>query len=83
LALPIAAGIRMMVEELRVELPGDDSEHPKVLARDARGEEDFARRAAGAPPIEAAAIATEIAEARLEQEEKDPAEKKDPPDTNQ
>ena len=74
LALPIAAGLRMMIEELRVELPGDDSAHPVVQERDARCEEDFARRTAGAPPIEAAAIATEIAEARFEQEEHDPAE---------
>lgn len=61
LALPIAAALRMLVEELRVELPGDDSDDRTLRARDARAERLYAREAAGAPPAVAAAVATEIA----------------------
>ncbi len=68
LALPIAAGIRMVIEELRFELPGEDTNHPQVRARDASGERSFERRAAGAPAEEAAAIATEIAAEQIEQD---------------
>ena len=72
LALPIAAGIRMIVQELRVELPGDDSDHIAERERDAKGEKDFVRRAAGLHPTEAAAIATEIAEERRAEEAAEP-----------
>ncbi len=61
LALPIAAAVRMLVEELRVELPGDDSDDRGLRARDARPERLYAREAAGAPPEVAAAVAIEIA----------------------
>ncbi len=68
LALPIAAAIRMIIEELRVELPGDEAGGSLVREKDARGERDFARRAAGHPAAEAAAIASEIVEARHDRE---------------
>lgn len=78
LALPIAAGIRMIVAELRVELPGEDLDDTEVRKLDERGEKDFERRAAGAPAAEAAAIAAEIAEKRIihdaKQEKADPSE---------
>ncbi len=61
LALPIAAAVRMLIEELRVELPGDDSDDRRLRARDARAERIYAREAAGAPPEVAAAVAIEIA----------------------
>jgi len=61
LALPIAAAVRMLIEELRVELPGDDSDDHRLRARDARAERLYAREAAGAPPEVAAAVAIEIA----------------------
>jgi len=61
LALPIAAALRMLVEELRVEMPGDDTDDRRTRARDARAERTYAREAAGASPQEAAAVATEIA----------------------
>lgn len=61
LALPIAAALRMLVEELRVDLPGDDTDDRRVRARDARAERTYARETAGASPQEAAAVATEIA----------------------
>jgi putative heme transporter len=61
LALPIAAALRMVIEELRVDLPGDDTDDPKLRARDARAERKFERETAGATPEEAAAVATGIA----------------------
>jgi predicted PurR-regulated permease PerM len=61
LALPLAAALRMLIEELRVDLPGDDTDHPGTRARDARAERTYARETAGASPAEAAAVATEIA----------------------
>jgi predicted PurR-regulated permease PerM len=61
LALPIAAALRMLTEELRVDLPGDDTDDPKLRARDARAERRFERESAGATPEEAATVATDIA----------------------
>jgi len=61
LALPIAAALRMLIEELRVDMPGDDTNDPGLRARDARAERTYARETAGASPEEAAAVATEIA----------------------
>jgi predicted PurR-regulated permease PerM len=72
LALPIAAGIRMVVEELRVDLPGDDSDVSDVLARDARAEALYAARSAGTRPEEAAAVAVEVAEQVRKSDAKDP-----------
>lgn len=63
LALPIAAGIRMIVEQLRVELPGEDLDTTRVRARDAVVEQRYIARTRGAPAEEAAGVATEIAEA--------------------
>jgi putative heme transporter len=62
LALPAAAAIRMLVEELRVDLPGEEVDDTAVRARDERAEEEYERRADGVPAVQAAAIAVEIAE---------------------
>jgi len=70
LALPIAAGIRMIIMELRVELPGEETAPESLRAKDARAEAEFAERAAGHPAVEAAAIATEIAEVRRDDDAK-------------
>src|ERR1022692_1013394 len=78
LALPIAAALRMLVEELRVDLPGDDTDDPHLRARDARAERTYARETAGASPEEAAAVATEIA---TEIRDADAAAGKDPAET--
>jgi putative heme transporter len=61
LSLPIAAAIRMMLLEMRVELPGDESEDPELRRRDEEAERSYAVRTAGAPADEAAAVAVEIA----------------------
>jgi predicted PurR-regulated permease PerM len=68
LALPIAAGIRMMIAELRVELPGEEVDDTALRAKDEKAEREFAARAAGHPAVEAAAIANEIAVERRENE---------------
>ncbi len=63
LALPIAAGLRMIVEELRVELPGQPGETSDARSRDEqRAEETYAALTAGAPAQEAAVVAVAIAD---------------------
>lgn len=62
LALPIAAGLLMILEELRVEMPGDDSEDPRARARDAKLEATYEQMSAGATPPEAGEIAKNLAE---------------------
>lgn len=62
LALPVAAGLQMMLEELRVELPGDDSEDRSAQARNARTEATYERMSAGATAPEAGQIARHLAD---------------------
>ena len=61
LALPVAAGLQMMLAELRVDLPGDDSTDRSALARDAKTEATYARMSAGATAPEAGQIARNLA----------------------
>jgi len=61
LALPIAAGLQMMVSELRVELPGDDSDDRSAHARNAKTEATYERMSAGATAPEAGQIARNLA----------------------
>jgi predicted PurR-regulated permease PerM len=63
LALPIAAGVQMMLRELRVELPGEAPAEDAARARerDARAEEQYEQLAAGEPVEKAAEIAGEVA----------------------
>jgi predicted PurR-regulated permease PerM len=78
LALPVAAALRMLIEELRLGMPGDDTDDPGLRARDARAERTYARETAGASPEEAAAVATEIA---TQIREEDTAAGKEPSET--
>jgi predicted PurR-regulated permease PerM len=71
LALPIAAAIRMIISEMRVELPGEEVDDGQLRAKDAVAEREFAVRAAGHPAVEAAAIATEIAVERRDEDAHD------------
>lgn len=82
LALPITAGIRMIVEELRLELPGEDIDDSDLRAKDAAAEAEFETRAAGMPATEAATIATEIALERRAEEGGDPRIAADTPITS-
>lgn len=61
LALPIAAGLQMMLAELRVEMPGDDSADRSAQARDAKTEATYERMSAGATAPEAGQIAKTLA----------------------
>jgi putative heme transporter len=61
LALPIAAGLQMMLEELRVEMPGDDSDDRGERARNAKTEATYERISAGSTAPEAGQIARNLA----------------------
>ena len=66
LALPLAAAVLMLVEELRVELPGE-AILPEDVAQqraDYRVEKEYERRAENLPAEEASAVAVEISERR-------------------
>jgi len=51
LALPVAAEVPMLIEELRVELPGqqEQAQDAEISERDDRGKEEHERRAEGMP----------------------------------
>jgi predicted PurR-regulated permease PerM len=70
LALPVAAAVLMLIEELRVELPGQQEQavDVEIRERDDRGEEEYERRAEGMPAEQAAAIAVEITTDRHKEE---------------
>jgi predicted PurR-regulated permease PerM len=61
LALPIAAGLQMILEELRVEMPGDDSDDRPARARNAKTEAAYERMSAGSTAPEAGQIASNLA----------------------
>jgi predicted PurR-regulated permease PerM len=61
LALPIAAGLQMILEELRVEMPGDDSDNRSERARNAKTEATYERISAGSTAPEAGQIARNLA----------------------
>ena len=70
LALPVAAALLMLIEELRVEMPGQQEQAAdvEIRERDHRGEEEYERRAEGMPAEQAAAIAVEISTDRQKEE---------------
>jgi predicted PurR-regulated permease PerM len=75
LALPVAATVMMLVEELRVDLPGEREGPADTSLRegDDRAEEEYERRTHGVGAQQAAGIAAEISQDRRE-EERRPAE---------
>ena len=70
LALPVAAAAMMLVEELRVELPGEQERLADVVLREAdgRSEEEYERRTEGIGAEQAAGIAAEISRDRRDEE---------------
>ncbi len=70
LALPLAAAVLMLIDELRVELPGEAMQPADLeqLREDDRGEQEYERRAEHLPAQEAAAIAVEISGNREKEE---------------
>jgi hypothetical protein len=69
LALPIAAGIRATVEQLRIDLPGEQAGETGERAREAVAEADYLAETEGVPVVEAATMATAIADELEEQRE--------------
>jgi predicted PurR-regulated permease PerM len=61
LALPVTAGVRMIAEELRIELPGARTIDPGIKQRDEQVEDLYSELAAGAGAGTSAGIALEIA----------------------
>lgn len=74
LSLPVAAGVRMILEELRVELPGAGAVDVGLRERDERVESLYAQLAAGAGPGTSAEIAIDIAGEVRKADATDPAE---------
>jgi len=66
LALPVAATVMMLIEELRIELPGQQEQAEDVKQRvgDERAEKEYERRTEGVPAEQAAAIAVEMSAGR-------------------
>jgi predicted PurR-regulated permease PerM len=75
LALPIAAGLLMIVKELRVDLPGDDSDDVRTNARHARTEAKYEAMSAGATAPDAGEIARALAASTREADRKSEARK--------
>jgi predicted PurR-regulated permease PerM len=73
LSLPVAAGIRMILEELRVEMPGDGAIDPHLRERDNQVESLYAELAAGAGAETSAGIALDIADSVRRSDAQDPA----------
>jgi predicted PurR-regulated permease PerM len=71
LALPIAAGIRMLVHELRVELPGEERSDATVRAKDAKEERIYEQLTHGSTAADAGVIAGELVEQTKETERTD------------
>lgn len=71
LALPVAAAILMLIEELRVELPGETEQVADTVMRkkDESGEREYTRRTEGMPAEEAAAIAFKMSGDRKSSED--------------
>lgn len=72
LALPVAATILMLIDKLRVELPGETEQagDTEIRKRDARSEREYERRTEGMPAEEASAIAVEMSGNRKRTEDK-------------
>ncbi len=70
LALPFAAAAMMLIEELRVQLPGVQEQVADEILRekDDRGEEEYERRTEGVSAEQSAAIAVEISGDRVKEE---------------
>jgi predicted PurR-regulated permease PerM len=66
LALPVAATILMLIDELRMEMPGENPqrEDVEIQQQDERDEAEYQRRTEGMPAGEAAAVAVEISQAQ-------------------
>ncbi len=73
LALPFAAAAMMLLEELRVQLPGEQEQASDEVKRekDDRGEKEYERRTEGVSMQQSAAIAVEMSGDRAREEKQD------------
>jgi hypothetical protein len=73
LALPVAATVLMLIDELRMEMPGEDPQREDVETQrqDERTEAEYERRTQGMPAEQAAAVAVEISKAQSKAREED------------
>lgn len=71
LALPVAAAILMLIDELRVDLPGETEQvaDTELRKKDESGELEYERRTEGMPAEAAAAIAVEMSDERKKAEQ--------------
>ena len=67
LALPLAAGIRVLIEDLRIDLPGDHVGERPQQAQEDHAEAAYASEMEGVPVMAAAVVATAMVE-RLQEE---------------
>lgn len=74
LALPVAAAILMLIDELRMEMPGEDPQRADLQThqQDARNEAEYQRRTRGMPAEQAAAVAVQISQAQKKEREAPP-----------
>ena len=68
LALPIAAGVQMIIRELRVDLPGEVPSSEKMLTRDHKADLIYEALSEGATAADAAVIASSLAATMKESE---------------
>ena len=61
LALPIAAGIQMLIRELRVELPGEAAPQDEAKKLDERATKVYEKLSEGASAAEASVVADDVA----------------------
>jgi putative heme transporter len=69
LALPIAASLRVVVEQLRIDLPGEQPGEDAQRALDAEAEALYAEQTEGISALDAAGVATSMAEEALDEEQ--------------
>ena len=71
LALPVAATILMLIDKLRVELPGEteQAKDAEIRKKDEHSEREYTRRSEGMPAEEASAIAVEMSDVRKKAED--------------
>lgn len=74
LALPVAATILMLIDELRMEMPGEDAQRQdvEIQHQDQRNEAEYQRRTQGMPAEQAAAVAVEISNAQKKERDETP-----------
>jgi putative heme transporter len=74
LALPMAAGIRVLIENYRIELPGDQPGEKEERVEEAHAEAAYVAQTQGTSAVESAMMATEFAEQLQEAQQEETGE---------